>query len=93
MGRKFFEGDIPRMLKSLEGIHEELRRANDLKEQELKGEAVDENVDKHLALTKPFDKNGSIVENKESSCSDIDEELNKLAYSVGLDPHKNEEDV
>ena len=38
MGRKFIEGDIPRIAKSLEGIHEELRRANDLKEKELKEE-------------------------------------------------------
>ena len=35
----------------------------------------------------PFDENGNIVENKDSSCSDLDEELNKIAYSVGIDPH------
>ncbi len=33
MGRKFFEGQLPRLIKALEKIAEELKRANDLKEE------------------------------------------------------------
>ena len=36
MGRKFYEGDVPRIAKSLDDIAKELKRANDLKEKELK---------------------------------------------------------
>ena len=35
MGRKFYEADVPRVARALEDIAKELRRANDLKEQEL----------------------------------------------------------
>lgn len=32
MGRKFFEGQLPRLIKALERIADELKRANNLKE-------------------------------------------------------------
>lgn len=35
MGKRFFEGHVPRLVKALEKIAEELERANDLKEKEL----------------------------------------------------------
>jgi hypothetical protein len=34
MGRKFFEGSVPRIARALEDIGNELKRANDLKEAE-----------------------------------------------------------
>ena len=40
MGRQFFENDIPKVNKNLEAIAKELKRANDLKEQELKQKGV-----------------------------------------------------
>lgn len=40
MGRQFFENDIPKINKNLEAIAKELKRANDLKEQELKQKGV-----------------------------------------------------
>lgn len=39
-GRKFYDSDIPKLVKALSGIHEELKRANDLKELELKNKGV-----------------------------------------------------
>ena len=39
LGKRFFEGDVPRIANALTGIHQEMSRANDLKEQELKGES------------------------------------------------------
>lgn len=35
MGQKFYEHDVPKITKTLESIAAELKRANDLKEQEL----------------------------------------------------------
>ena len=35
MGKRFYEGTVPAMARSLAGIHEELTRQNDLKEREL----------------------------------------------------------
>ena len=35
-GRKFYESDLPRLIKAIEENTKELKRANDLKEQELK---------------------------------------------------------
>lgn len=35
LGRRFYEGDVPRITKSLEKIATELKRQNDLKEREL----------------------------------------------------------
>lgn len=35
MGKRFYEGCVPRIAKALETIGQELKRANDLKEQEL----------------------------------------------------------
>jgi hypothetical protein len=35
MGKRFYEGTVPAIARSLEGIHEELIRQNDLKEKEL----------------------------------------------------------
>lgn len=35
MGRKFYEGDVPRITKALEKIAEELERANNMKESDL----------------------------------------------------------
>ena len=32
MGKKFFEGHIPKLIRALESIAKELKRANDLKE-------------------------------------------------------------
>lgn len=34
-GRKFYEGDFPKFVSSLDALVEETRRANDLKEREL----------------------------------------------------------
>lgn len=34
-GRKFFDGDLPRLIKAIEDNTAELKRANDLKELEL----------------------------------------------------------
>lgn len=45
MGRKFYEGDVPQITKALKGIHEELKRANDLKEQELHDAKCEEKMD------------------------------------------------
>jgi tRNA(Ile2) C34 agmatinyltransferase TiaS len=41
MGQKYYDGTMPSIARSLEGIHEELIRQNDLKEREL-----DENASK-----------------------------------------------
>ena len=35
MGKRFYEGTVPNIARSLECIAEELKRANDLKEQEM----------------------------------------------------------
>lgn len=35
LGKKFYEGDVPRIAKALENIGQELKRQNDLKEKEL----------------------------------------------------------
>jgi hypothetical protein len=35
MGRKFYEGDFPKLVKAMEKIGNELERANDLKEKEM----------------------------------------------------------
>jgi hypothetical protein len=35
MGKKFYEGDVPKIVRALEKIGKELERANDLKEEEL----------------------------------------------------------
>ena len=34
MGQKFFEGTLPRLVQAAEDIHQELKRANDLKEKD-----------------------------------------------------------
>lgn len=36
IGRRFFEGQLPRLIQALEKVGDELERANDLKEKELK---------------------------------------------------------
>lgn len=41
MGKKFYEGDMPRIVRSLEQIAKELKRQNDLKESELKTKPLD----------------------------------------------------
>jgi hypothetical protein len=35
MGKRFYEGDVPRIAKALEEVAIEMKRANDLKEKEL----------------------------------------------------------
>jgi len=42
MGQTFFEGTVPRIAKSLAEIAKELKRQNDLKEQELKEKLAEE---------------------------------------------------
>ena len=42
-GRKFFEADLPRLIKAIEANTTELKRMNDLKEAELKRGGNDEN--------------------------------------------------
>jgi len=34
MGRKFYDGDVPRIVEALQNIAKELKRANDLKDKE-----------------------------------------------------------
>lgn len=39
MGRKFYDGDVPRIVEALQNIAKELKRANDLKDKEREEEA------------------------------------------------------
>ena len=41
MGTKFYEGTVPRIAEALEGILKELKRANDLKENEDEDKSTD----------------------------------------------------
>jgi hypothetical protein len=42
MGRKFYERDVPKIANTLEDIAKELKRANDLKERELRDKIKDD---------------------------------------------------
>lgn len=41
-GRKFYDSQLPKLIKAIEANTAELKRANDLKELELKGVVTDE---------------------------------------------------
>lgn len=44
-GRAFFELQLPKLIASIETLSVQLKRANDLKEQEMNGESSRENLD------------------------------------------------
>lgn len=44
LGKRFYEGQVPKMIKALEDIATELKRANDLKEKELKFQESEKQV-------------------------------------------------
>lgn len=51
LGRRFFEGQLPKLIEKLDTLANELKRRNDLKEQELEGS----NHSKTAHLTSRFE--------------------------------------